>query len=149
MTARAALSALAVARAATSSRLRLSQRNGDCAVLEQVGLYDGVYFIVSAGIVKRASVESTLSVNTFTRTTRGLRLTSPERRVRRVHGRPFFAARDANSGGLELVYRPRPAVAPLRRLAFVTAPLGGGGRRYVSEMSVGDVPEVRYSEACS
>jgi hypothetical protein len=137
------------ARAATSSRLRMGQRAGDCAVLEQAGLYDGIYFIVTSGVVKRASVESTLSVNTFTRTTRGLRLASPERQLRRVHGRPFFVTRDLNSGGLQLVYRPRPVVAPLRRLAFVTAPLGGDGRRYVSEMSVGDVPEVRYSEACS
>jgi hypothetical protein len=69
--------------------------------------------------------------------------------VRRVHGRPSFVTRDPNSGGLQPVYRPRPVVAPLRRLAFATAPLGGDGRRYVSEMSVGDVPEVRYSEACS
>ena len=141
---------VAQARAATSSPLRITQRNGTCAVLEKVGLYDGIYFILTSGIVRRASVESTLSVNWYTRTTRGIRCATPERRVRRVYGRPFFVARDANSGGLELVYRPRPQIAPARRIAFVTAPLGEDiPGRYVSEMSGGDVPEVRYSEACS
>jgi hypothetical protein len=138
------------ARAATSSRLRITQRNGACAVLEKVGLYDGIYFILTGGVIRRASVESTLSVNWYTRTTRGIRLASSERRVRRAYGRPFFVARDANSGGLELLYRPKPSVAPARRIAFVTAPLDPLiPGRYVREMSVGDVPEVRYSEACS
>jgi hypothetical protein len=140
---------VAEARAATSTRLRITQRNGDCAVLAQAGRYDGVYFILTAGVVKRATVESTLSVNTFVRTTKGVRLASPEEQVRRVYGRPFFVARDPNSGGRELVYRPRPKVTPTRRLAFIVASLGGSRSRFVSEMSVGDVPEVRYSEACS
>jgi len=107
------------ARAATSTRLRITQRNGDCAV------------------------------NTFARTTKGIRLASPEQQVRRAYGRPFFVARDANSGGRELVYRPRPVAAPARRYAFIVASLGGSRARFVSEMSVGEVPEVRYSEACS
>jgi hypothetical protein len=82
-------------------------------------------------------------------TTRGLRLASSERRVPELYGRPFFATRDANSGGLEMVYRPRPKVAPARRYVFVTASLGSGiPGRYVSEMSVGDLPEARYGEAC-
>ena len=140
---------VAQARAATSTRLRIGQRNGDCAVLAQVGPYDGVYFLLTAGVIRRATIESTLSVNTFARTTKGIRLASPESQVRRAYGRPFFVARDANSGGRELVYRPRPVAAPARRLAFIVAPLGGSRARFVSEMSVGDVPEVRYSEACS
>jgi hypothetical protein len=97
-------------------------------VLSQAGAYDGV----------------------FVTTTKGLRLTSPEARVRELYGRPSLVARDANSGGLEMVYRPRPKLAPARRYVFVTAPLGDGIRgRWVTEMTVGDMPEARYSEACS
>ena len=102
------------------------------------------------GLVRRASVEMTESVNVFVTTTKGLRLASSEKRVRELYGRPFAAARDADSGGLELVYRPRPKVAPARRYVFVTASLGAGiPGRYVTEMTVGDLPEARYSEACS
>ena len=140
----------AQARAATSSRLTITQRSGTCAVLAQAGRYDGVYFILTSGVVRRATVESTESVNVFVTTLRGLRLASSEKRVRELYGRPFFAARDANSGGLEMVYRPRPKAAPARRYVVVTASLGSGiPGRYVSEMSVGDLPEARYQEACS
>jgi hypothetical protein len=48
------------------------------------------------------------------------------------------------------VYRPRPKAAPARRHVFVTASLGSGiPGRYVTEMTVGDLPEARHSEACS
>lgn len=57
----------------------------------------------------------------------GVRIGSRERLVRRRHGRPFFSAPDLYSGGPELVHRPR----------------------HVTQMSVGDVPEVRHAEACS
>ena len=140
----------AQAREATSSRLTIAQRNGTCAVLAQAGRYDGVYFILTSGVVRRATVESIESVNVFVTTLRGLRLASSEKRVRELYGRPFFAARDANSGGLEMVYRPRPKAAPARRYVFVTASIGSAiPGRYVSEMSVGDLPEARYQEACS
>ncbi len=141
---------LAQARAATSSRLTIAQRNGSCAVLAQAGRYDGVYFILTDGVVRRATVEATESVNVFLTTAKGLRLASSERRVRELYGRPDFATRDPNSGGRQLVYRPRPKLAPARRYVFVTASLGSDiPGRYVSEMSVGDLPEARYSEACS
>jgi hypothetical protein len=141
---------LAQARAATSSRLTIAQRNGDCAVLAQAGRYDGVSFILTAGVVRRATIEATDSVNVSVTTTKGLRLASSERRVRELYGRPDFAARDADSGGRQLVYRPRPKATPARRYVFVTASLGSDiPGRYVTEMTVGDLPEARYSEACS
>ena len=138
------------ARAATSSKLRITQRNGSCAVLEQAGRYDGVYFILTDGVVRTATISSTLSVNFYNFTTKGLRLISPEKRVRQLYGKPFFTSPDANSGGVTMLYRPKPKVAPKRRYAFGVAPLGGGIiGRYVSDMTVGELPEVRYSEACS
>ena len=45
---------------------------------------------------------------------------------------------------------PRPKKAPSRRYAFSVAPLGHGiVGRYVNEMTVGELPEVRFTEACS
>jgi hypothetical protein len=141
---------VAQARAATSSRLTITQRNGSCAVLAQTGRYDGVFFILTDGVVRRATVEATESVNVFVTTTRGLRLASSEKRVRELYGRPYSAARDPSSGGRQLVYRPRPKLAPGRRHVFVTASFGSDVRgRYVTEMTVGDLPEARYPEACS
>lgn len=138
------------ARAATSSRLRVTQRSGSCAVLEQAGRYDGVYFLLTDDVVRTATISSTLSVNFTNATTKGLMLVAPDKRVRQLYGKPYFTARDANSGGLTLLYRPKPKAAPARRLSFTVAPLGHGIiGRYVNEMSVGELPEIRYSEACS
>jgi hypothetical protein len=138
------------ARAATSSKLRVTQRNGTCAVLEQVGRDDGVSFLMTDDVVRTASVEATTSVNFSNITTKGLRLVASEKRVRQLYGRPFFVTRDANSGGRTLLYRPKPTKAPGRRYAFSVAPLGGGIiGQYVTEMTVGELPEVRFSEACS
>jgi hypothetical protein len=138
------------ARAATSSRLRVTRRNGACAVLEQVGRYDGVYFLMTDGVIRTATVSSTLSVNFTNQTTRGLRLVASVQRVRQLYGKPFFVAPDADAGGRTLLYRPKPKKAPGRRYAFSVAPLGGGIiGQYVNEMTVGELPEVRFSEACS
>src|SRR5689334_17380278 len=46
------------ARAATSTTLRVTQRNGACAVLEQVGRYDGVSFLMTNDVIRTATVES-------------------------------------------------------------------------------------------
>ena len=63
---------------------------------------------------------------------------------------PGSEARDADSGGRTLLYRPKTRKAPARRYAFAVAPLGGGIiGRYVTGMTVGELPEVRFSEACS
>src|SRR5262245_35885374 len=62
------------ARAATSSKLRVTQRDGSCAVLEQVGLYDGVYFLMTDDVIRTATISSTTSVNFTNITTKGLRL---------------------------------------------------------------------------
>jgi hypothetical protein len=141
---------LGQARAATSSRLRVTQRNGSCAVLEQVGRDDGVFFLMRDDVIRTASIEATRSVNFSNLTTKGLRLVASEKRVRQLYGKPFFVARDASSGGRTLLYRPRPKKAPARRYAFSVAPLGGGIiGQYVTEMTVGELPEVRFSEACS
>ncbi len=138
------------ARAATSTRLRVTQRNGSCAVLEQVGRYDGVHFLMTDDVIRTATVEATTSVNFSNQTTKGLRLVASEKRVRQLYGRPFFSAPDPDSGGRTLLYRPKPKKAPARRYAFVVAPLGGGIiGRYVREMTVGELPEVRFTEACS
>jgi len=138
------------ARAATSSRLRVTQRNGTCAVLEQVGRYDGVYFLMTDDVIRTATISSTTSVNFYNLTTKGLRLVASQKRVRQLYGKPFFVAPDADSGGRTLLYRPKPKKAPARRYAFTVAPLGGGIiGQYVTEMTVGELPEVRFSEACS
>ena len=138
------------ARAATSSKLRVTQRNGACAVLEQVGRDDGVHFLMTDAVIRTATVASTLSVNFVNQTTKGLRLVASEQRVRQLYGRPFFVAPDADSGGRTLLYRPKPKKAPQRRYAFSVAPLGGGIiGQYVNEMTIGELPEVRFSEACS
>jgi hypothetical protein len=138
------------ARAATSSKLRVTQRNGACAVLEQVGRDDGVYFLMTDGVIRTATISSTTSVNFSNLTTKGLRLVASEKRVRQLYGRPFFSARDRNAGGRTLLYRPKPRKAPARRYAFSVAPLGHGIiGRYVNEMTVGELPEVRFTEACS
>jgi hypothetical protein len=85
--------------------------------------------------VRRATVEATESVNVS---------------VREPGGRPFLAAPDPRFGGCQLAYRPRPRAAPARRSVFVTASFGSDiPGRYVSEMTVGDLPEARYTEACS
>ena len=138
------------ARAATSSRLRVTQRSGSCAVLEQVGRYDGVYFLMTDDVIRTATISSTTSVNFDNLTTKGLRLVASDKRVRQLYGKPFFVAPDANGGGSTLLYRPKPAKAPGRRFAFTVAPLGHGIiGRYVNEMTVGELPEVRFQEACS
>ncbi|MGE0027925.1 MAG: hypothetical protein AB7O78_00955 [Thermoleophilia bacterium] len=138
------------ARAATSSKLRVTQRSGTCAVLEQVGRYDGVSFLMTNDVVRTASIASTTSVNFTNITTKGLRLVASDRRVRQLYGKPFFVAPDANGGGRTLLYRPKPAKAPERRYAFTVAPLGHGIiGQYVNEMTVGELPEVRFTEACS
>lgn len=138
------------ARAATSSKLRVTQRNGTCAVLEQVGRYDGVYFLMTNDVVRTATISSTVSVNFSNVTTRGLRLVASDKRVRQLYGTPFFVAPDQNSGGRTLLYRPTPKKAPGRRYAFSVAPLGHGIiGQYVNEMTVGELPEVRFQEACS
>ncbi|HTI32841.1 MAG TPA: hypothetical protein VL422_04130 [Miltoncostaea sp.] len=138
------------ARAATSSKLRVTQRNGACAVLEQVGPYDGVSFLMTDDVIRTATVASTLSVNFTNVTTKGLRLVASEKRVRQLYGTPFFTAGDADSGGRTLLYRPKPKKAPARRYAFIVAPLGHGIiGRYVHAMSVGELPEVRFTEGCS
>src|SRR5215207_7557625 len=51
----------------------------------------------------------------------------PRRRVRELYGRPFFATRDANSGGLER--DERGARGPLRRGLLLGAPSADAGRR--------------------
>jgi hypothetical protein len=138
------------ARAATSSKLRVTQRNGACAVLEQVGRYDGVYFLMADDVIRTATISSTTSVNFYNLTTKGLRLVASDKRVRQLYGKPFFVAPDPNSSGSTLLYRPKPAKAPGRRYAFTVAPLGHGIiGRYVNEMTVGELPEVRFREACS
>jgi hypothetical protein len=138
------------ARAATSTKLRVTQRNGACAVLEQVGRYDGVSFLMTNDVIRTATVASTLSVNFSNQTTRGLRLVASEKRVRQLYGTPFFTVKDADSGGVTLLYRPKPKKAPARRYAFIVAPLGHGIiGRYVHSMSVGELPEVRFTEGCS
>ncbi len=139
----------AQARAATSSRLRITQTSGSCAVLEQVGEYDGVHFILTDGVVRRATVGSTTSINFYNLTTRGVRLASSEEEVRSRYGRPFAAIRNVDAGGVDLVYRPRPKAQPTRRYVFTVGRLARIPGRYVSEMSVGELPEVRYPEACS
>lgn len=138
------------ARAATSSKLRVTRRNGTCAVLEQAGRYDGVYFLMTGDVIRTATISSTTSVNFTNITTRGLRLVASDARVRQLYGRPFFVARDGDGAGSTLLYRPKPAKAPQRRYAFTVAPLGHGIiGRYVNEMTVGELPEVRFTEACS
>lgn len=138
------------ARAATSTALRITQRQGDCAVLEQVGLYDGVYFLVTAGRIRRATIEATASVNFTNATARGLKLAQPEAKMRRLYGRPDAARRNPNTGGLVLTYNADLRGKPRRRFVFSTARLDADTPgRYVTSMSVGDTPEVLYSEACS
>jgi hypothetical protein len=138
------------ARAATSSKLRVTRREGACAVLEQAGRYDGVSFLMTDDVIRTATIASTLSVNFSNQTTKGLRLVASERRVRQLYGRPFSRAKDADSAGVTLLYRPKPKKAPARRYAFVVAPLGHGIiGRYVRSMTVGELPEVRFTEGCS
>jgi hypothetical protein len=138
------------ARAATSSKLRVTRRNGACAVVEQAGRYDGVRFLMTDGVIRTATIASTASVNFHNVTTKGLRLVASEKRVRQLYGTPFFSARERGTGGRVLLYRPKPKKAPERRYAFRVAPLGHGIiGRYVNEMTVGELPEVRFTEACS
>lgn len=138
------------ARAATSSKLRVTRRSGTCAVLELVGRYDGVYFLMTDDVIRTATISSTTSVNFTNITTKGLRLVASDKRVRQLYGKPFFTAPDAGTKGRALLYRPKPAKAPERRYAFSVAPLGHGIiGQYVNEMTVGELPEVRFSEACS
>jgi hypothetical protein len=138
------------ARAATSTALRVTRRNGACAVLEQVGRYDGVSFLMTNDVIRTATVESTESVNFTNQTTKGLRLVASDKRVRQLYGKPFFTAKAADSGGVTLLYRPKPKKAPARRYAFIVAPLGHGIiGRYLHTMTVGELPEVRFTEGCS
>jgi hypothetical protein len=131
------------ARAATRSRLVITRRSGSCAVLERAGRGDGVSFLLTDGVVRAATVAVDTPLDLDVATTRGLRLISDEREVRRLYGAPFFTARDAEAGGLQLVYRPRPAAAPARRYVFTTGRFGALNGRYVVAMSVGELPEVR------
>jgi hypothetical protein len=138
------------ARAATSSKVRVTRRDGACAVLEQVGRDDGVHFLMTDDVIRTATVSSTRSVNFANQTTKGLRLVASVERVRQLYGKPFFVAPGADGGGRTLLYRPKPKKAPQRRYAFSVAPLGGGIiGQYVNEMTVGELPEVRFPEACS
>lgn len=139
---------VAQARASTRSRLTITRRSGACAVLEQAGPSDGVSFLLADGVVRSATVAIAEPLDLDVATTRGLRLISDEREVRRLYGRPFFTARDAQAGGLQLVYQPRPAVAPARRYVFTTGRFGPLNGRYVVAMSVGELPEVRAGD-CS
>ena len=138
------------ARAATSTTLRITQRNGTCAVLEQAGLHDGVYFLVLNGRIRRATIEATNSVNFTNQTARGLKLAQPESRMRRLYGRPDATRRDVNSGGFRFIYNADLAGSPRRRFVFETARLSTSIRgRFVNTMSVGDTPAVLFYEACS
>jgi hypothetical protein len=138
------------ARAATSSKLRVTRRNGSCAVLEQVGRYDGVSFLMRDDVIRTATISATTSVNFTNITAKGLRLVASDTRVRQLYGTPFFTAPEANGPGRVLLYRPKPKKAPQRRYAFHVAPLGHGIiGQYVNEMTVGELPEVRFTEACS
>ncbi|MGE3141184.1 MAG: hypothetical protein AB7O53_17185 [Thermoleophilia bacterium] len=139
------------ARTATRSRLKVTQRSGSCAVLSASGrgVQPGIYFLLTDGVVRRATVALTPTVNLVNLTTKGLRLSSPDSEVRRIYGRPVLAARNPSSGGVDLVYKPRPKAFPQRRYVFSTGSFGGLNGRYVTAMSVGEMPEARYSEACS
>lgn len=139
------------ARAATKSRLKVTQRSGSCAVLSATGsgVQPGIFFILTDGVVRRATIEITPTVNLVNLTTKGLRLSSPDSEVRRLYGKPALAARNPSSGGVDLVYTPKPKAFPGRRYVFTTGSFGGLNGRYVTSMTVGEMPEARYSEACS